>query len=90
MTGLNFWVKKNQVDSIPIIQHLPDINASDSSTSDYYVFPGPSSVELFKINGGDHTWPGSSFKVAGTNYDIRASAKIWEFFDKYDLRGLRK
>jgi len=90
MRGLNFWVTFNQVDSVPAIQHLPDINIADSSTVDYYVFPGLSSVELFKIDGGDHTWPGSSFKVSGTNYDISASAKIWEFFNKYDLRGLRK
>ncbi|MDZ4709957.1 MAG: PHB depolymerase family esterase [Saprospiraceae bacterium] len=90
MTGLHFWVKNNQVDSIPVIQKLPDIHADDSSTVEYYVYPGPSTVEFFKINGGDHTWPGSTFKVPGTNYDIQASAEIWAFFNKYDLGGLRK
>jgi len=90
MAGLKFWTNNNQGDTIPVIERLPDINTTDSSTVDHYLYPGLSTVELFKISGGDHTWPGSAFKVPGTNYDINASAEIWKFFSKYDLDGLRK
>lgn len=90
LRGLQYWVKKNGCDSVPIIIHLPNKNNSDSSTVDHLLFRGVAPVEHFKIIGGQHTWAGSTFKFAGTNYDINASNEIWKFFNRYDMDGLRK
>ena len=90
MKGLQYWVHHNGCDSIPIITHMPDINLTDSTTVDHYIYRGAAPVEHFKIFGGDHTWPGSAFNVKGTNYDINASLETWRFFNCYDLNGPRK
>ena len=47
-----------------------------------------SEVVHFKVTNGQHTWPGSIFNLAGTNYDINASVQIWNFLSKYDIFGL--
>ena len=49
-----------------------------------------SSVELYKIINGGHTWPGAAIPLFenNTNQDFNASEKIWEFFNKYDINGL--
>jgi polyhydroxybutyrate depolymerase len=44
-------------------------------------------IELLKISGGGHTWPGAAAWLPGTNYDIDASEQIWNFFAKYDING---
>ena len=47
-------------------------------------------VEHILITGGGHTWPGSAFDNGATNQDINASQLIWEFFDRFDINGLRE
>lgn len=50
-------------------------------------------VELYVVEGGGHTWPGSDFLageagvalVGPTTFDVRASELIWEFFSDYAL-----
>jgi polyhydroxybutyrate depolymerase len=37
-------------------------------------------VELYRINDGGHSWPGSSWDDPGTNRDISATDLIWQFF----------
>ena len=60
---------------------------------EHYIYSGGSnnsSVELYKIINGGHTWPGAYIPFAGinTNQDFSASEKIWQFFSKYDINGL--
>ena len=45
-------------------------------------------MELFKVLGGGHTWPGALVDIAVTNHDIHASSEIWWFFNRYDLGTL--
>lgn len=90
---IDFWVNKNACDTEPQFTMIEDTNMSDDSTVEHYVYNNGtdgSSVELYKIIGGGHTWPGA-FNLGEdivTNQDISATEKIWEFFSKYTLNGL--
>ncbi|MEO6902389.1 MAG: T9SS type A sorting domain-containing protein [Bacteroidia bacterium] len=90
-TVIEYWVKKNDCVTPGIFTKIPDINTTDSSTVEHYVYtakqPGGATCELYKVINGGHTWPGSPYllpKVV-TNLDINASDKIWLFFKKYKL-----
>ncbi|MGB1317224.1 MAG: T9SS type A sorting domain-containing protein, partial [Flavobacteriales bacterium] len=47
-------------------------------------------VEFYKIDGGEHTWPGSNpiITIGVTNRDFSASVEIWRFFSRYSLNGV--
>lgn len=65
---------------------IPDSDVNDGSTVEKISWEDCYSnrkTVLFKINGGGHTWPGSTFVFAPTNNDINASREIWEFFLQY-------
>ena len=90
---ISYWVDFNQCETNPIFNNIPDINLIDLCTAEHYVYgngESGSSVELYKIINGGHTWPGAAIPLVGnnTNQDLNASEKIWEFFNKYDINGL--
>ncbi len=88
---IDFWVNKNGCDTDPQITMIPDIDTTDNCTAEHYVYANGtngSSVELYKIIDGGHTWPGAIFNIGVTNQDINASEEIWRFFSKYTLEGL--
>jgi polyhydroxybutyrate depolymerase len=88
------WVNFNNCNTSPSITPLPDINTTDNCTVQHHVYTGGtngSSVELYKVIGGGHTWPGTPFPVAtngNTNLDFNASKEIWRFFSQYSLNNL--
>lgn len=87
---VSYWNGYNNCNTTPIVTNLPDVTVSDGSTVEHYLYvDGDNCVEVehYKIINGDHTWPGSFITLPGTNYDIDASEKIWEFFSKYDING---
>ena len=80
-----YWVNYNNCNSIPETTPIDDINTNDQSTVDHLVYgngANGSTVELFKVYGGDHDWPG----VFG-NMDINASIEVWKFFSRFDKNG---
>ena len=90
---ISFWVNMNNCNSYPSISSIPDLNLTDLSNAEHYIYSNginESSVELYKIINGGHTWPGASIPLVGnnTNQDLNASEKIWDFFNKYDINGL--
>ena len=90
---ISFWININNCNLSPIINSIPDLNLTDLSNAEHYIYSNginESSVELYKIINGGHTWPGASIPLVGnnTNQDLNASEKIWDFFNKYDLSGL--
>lgn len=88
---VKFWVQFNNCSTTPIFTSVPDIDNTDNCTAENYLFNGGnqnSEVELYKIIGGEHTWPGSSFNTTVTNMDFSASEKIWQFFSQYKLNEL--
>ena len=51
------------------------------------------SVELYRITGGGHSWPGSEFSrsiayaIGPTTFSIVANEVMWEFFQDHPLKG---
>ena len=87
---MSYWVNFNNCDTNPTITTFPDIDPTDGSTVDHFVYSdGDNGVttEHMKVIGGDHTWPGSDYDLPGTNYDINASMEIWQFFSRFDING---
>ena len=90
-TVVAWWADRNECDTPPTITAMEDTDSADGCTAEHHVYingNSGSSVEHYKIIGGQHTWPGSAFGGVGTNQDIDASKEIWRFFSKYDIHGL--
>jgi polyhydroxybutyrate depolymerase len=90
---VKYWVIKNNCNTVPVFSNVPNTNTLDGCTAEHYVYVNGdhgSSVELYKIIGGTHTWPGFPYGGVGTNLDINASVEIWRFFSKYSLSTVTK
>ncbi len=82
-----FWVAQNNANPSPVETNLPDTSSDDGTTvfeRHYAAQPEGAEVILYGINGGGHTWPGSTddslkFLVGTTSQDINASKVIWDF-----------
>jgi polyhydroxybutyrate depolymerase len=88
---VRYWVTKNGCNPTPVFTNVPNTNTGDGCTAEHYVYSNGtlgSSVELYKIIGGAHTWPGAPFTIGVTNQDFKASVEIWRFFRKYRLNTL--
>ena len=82
-----YWAGINGC-SDSVVVDLPDIDPDDQSTVTLTTYsPCDDDVEilLYTINNGGHTWPGAPINIGVTNYDIHASAEIWNFFTQYTL-----
>lgn len=87
------WADFNNCNSTPTQTAVPNTNMMDGCTADRFVYAGGdngSSVELYRVNGGGHTWPGSNplINIGVTNRDFSASVEIWRFFSQYRLSQL--
>lgn len=85
---INFWVANNNCNSTPLFTAVPNTNTTDFCTAEHYVYNGGdngTTIELFKIIGGAHSWPGAVNIGVTTNQDINASKEIWRFFSQYSL-----
>lgn len=85
---LKYWAEFNQTEPLPILVNLPDSDPDNGNTVVSYLYSnGTNGVEIehLEVIGGRHDW----FGEPGTDYDINASEKAWEFFKKFDINGLR-
>ena len=90
-TVIKYWVNINKCNPVAIFSNVPNTNIADGCTAEHYQYTGGASgstVELFKIIGGTHSWPGFPYGGVGTNLDINASKEIWRFFNLYTLSTL--
>lgn len=84
------WATKNGCNTTPNITQVPNTNTTDGATAERYLYSGGNNghtVELFKVTGGGHTWPGAPIPLPGsgnTCMDFSASIEIWRFFSQYD------
>ena len=81
-----YWADLNNTDDNPVEIELPDYDSNDGSTVTKRVWEnGDSCVSVieFRVNGGDHDWPGSF-----GNMDINSDDEIWDFVSKYSINGL--
>ena len=82
------WTSIDRCIANPIERRLPDAVPDDgthTSEADYESCREGSSVELFTVDGGGHTWPGGpqylpAFLIGKTSHDFNASETIWQFF----------
>jgi polyhydroxybutyrate depolymerase len=82
----SYWANFNNIVDPPIVSTLPNINTSDGSTVELSLYNNGdncTSMEHYKVIGGDHDWPGS-----WGNMDINADEVIWNFVSQYDINGL--
>ncbi|MEO6425830.1 MAG: T9SS type A sorting domain-containing protein [Bacteroidia bacterium] len=82
------WKTHNNCNTAPITYSVPNVNTSDNSTAVNYKYINGNSgatVELYKVTGGSHSWPGAFPFIANTNEDFNASVEIWRFFRQYKL-----
>ena len=90
---VDLWKNFNGCNAAPIITSLPNINLLDNSTVDLLDYSPCSSnnlVQMLKVNGGGHQWPGTSSLLGGLgtiNRDINASAEIWKFFRNFSCNS---
>lgn len=90
-TLVSFWAQYNKCSLTPTITPVPDIITTDGCTAEHYVYNSGnmgSTVELYKILGGGHSWPGAPIYIDVTNMDFSASLEIWRFFRQYKLNVL--
>ncbi|HAP68795.1 MAG TPA: hypothetical protein DCR04_03570 [Flavobacteriales bacterium] len=88
---VDYWVAFNNCNPTPVETAVPDIDQTDLCTADRFVYSGGdagTTVELYRVNGGAHTWPGALFNIGVTNQDFSASVEIWRFFNQYRLNEL--
>ena len=87
--AVKYWVRRNGCNSTPTVVDLADRDPRDGTrvTVERYVgLKAP--VELYRVEGGGHTWPGGREPGLGLvtgriSKDIEASDVIWEFFDRH-------
>ena len=92
--SIEFWVKNNECNSIPIITKLPDTDPNDGSIVKRFVYHSDkkgTDVVLYAIEGGGHTWPeGKQYLpveiIGHTCNDFDATYVIWEFFKAHPKR----
>lgn len=88
---LSYWVSVNNCNTSPVVENVPNSNVNDGSTVEKYTYENGdncSEVIHYKVIDGGHTWPGSSFVLAGTNLDFKASIEIWNFIRNFSINGL--
>ena len=80
------WAKRNHCAAKPTETNIaPDVDRVR------YRCPSKADVELYRIAGGGHTWPGSTFSktiqfaVGPTTSSIDADAVMWAFFQAHPL-----
>ncbi len=82
------WLSLNKCASAATSYSLPDATNLDNSHAVNYLYSGGtdgSTVEVYKVIDGSHSWPGAATSMTNTNYDFSASQEIWRFFRKFKL-----
>ena len=83
---VDYYRGYNNCDSTPLGGYLPDLSTDDGTTVQHTYYENGdqgASVEILRIIGGKHFWPGSL--VQTDNRDINAAEEIWQFFTRFKL-----
>ncbi len=81
------WAKRNGCESRPPSQR----KVRSDVTLLTWACPAGADVELYRISGGGHAWPGSQFSkaiasvVGRTTFSISANDEMWSFFRAHPL-----
>lgn len=85
---LEFWAAHNQCASRPVVIELTDRDPDDKTRVDHVRYAACANgrdVELLRVRGGGHTWPGGApflgeRLVGRVSNDLNACDAIWKFF----------
>jgi polyhydroxybutyrate depolymerase len=91
---VRFWTVRDSCPETPAISSLPDTSPRDGtrvSVEQYAPCGDGSTVVVYRVDGGGHTWPGGQeilpeSLVGRTSRDIDANEVIWAFFFKNEER----
>lgn len=88
-TIMKFWQEKNACDAVPDSTDVPNTSTTDKCTItkiNYLNCGEGVSQTLMRVNGGGHTWPGSSIAGLGnTNQDVSANQEMWNFCTQFRI-----
>ncbi|MCB0652825.1 MAG: T9SS type A sorting domain-containing protein, partial [Saprospiraceae bacterium] len=90
---MTLWAEHNSCNTDSIVTAIPDINPDDNTfvyMKKYLGCERNTETIFYTINGGGHTWPGSTpipglEWLGNTNQDIDANSVIWNFFKRNPL-----
>ncbi len=91
---INYWINRNQSETMPSELALADTNQTDDSTGTRYSYrnaAGQTVVEMYEITNGGHTEPsiaeryGRIYKaiVGNQNGDIEMAYEVWDFLKQF-------
>ena len=84
------WAAINGCDGEPVVTDVPDA-ADDGFTTERLTYggcEGGAEVQLLRVAGGRHTWPGAAIEIdpvggGGTTYDFSATEEVWSFLRRF-------
>jgi len=83
------WVATDACGTTPVVVALPDVAVDGTTVSEetYSGCAGGAEVVLYRVDGGGHTWPGSSYPLSptlgATSEDLDASRAIVDFLLRF-------
>jgi polyhydroxybutyrate depolymerase len=81
------WARRNGCGPIPVQSAV----AADVTLLDYPDCAGGSDVELYRVEGGGHSWPGGkplpAWLAGRTSSGVDATGLMWAFFRAHPLRA---
>ncbi|MBO9659654.1 MAG: hypothetical protein J7527_12600, partial [Chitinophagaceae bacterium] len=89
---IEFWRAKNGCNPTAVTTSIPDLVPGDKCTAERIIYSGGtngSQVQLIKITGGGHTWPGldKQGQLGKVCQDFDARLEIWRFFRQFRRRS---
>lgn len=83
---MRYWSQTNDCASGVRLQFVPDAAPDDGTRVRRELYDDcAAGVELLRVTGGGHTWPGHPFdaplELGPVSLDIDATAEIWRFFE---------
>ena len=81
---MTFWQNHLACSTNPVISPMPNTNLFDLSSPERWVWQncGQDELELIRVDGGGHQWPGITTFVGGVgtiNMDFYSPDEIWDF-----------
>ena len=89
---IEFWRARNGCTSAAVTTPIPDLDPADKCTAERIIYSGGTNgnqVQLIRITGGGHTWPGvdKPGRTGKVCQDFDARLEIWRFFRQFRRRS---
>jgi len=93
----DFWLKNDSCAGLPVVTTRDEV-PDDGTIIERETYSGcaeGSAVDLIKVVGGGHTWPGGApylpeFVIGKNSEEIAASDEIWDFFMEHPMPAERR